>query len=62
VIVLRDGAALGEKRLLEHCAAHLARFKLPGRVIFREQLPRNASGKVQKRLLRDEILGSAEFG
>ena len=33
----------------------LARFKLPKRVVFAAELPRNAMGKVQKNLLRDEL-------
>ncbi len=48
-LVVDDG--LDEEALLAHCAAELARFKLP--VAFRtvEALPRNALGKVQKHLL-----------
>jgi malonyl-CoA/methylmalonyl-CoA synthetase len=33
----------------------LAKFKLPKRVIFVEELPRNAMGKVQKNLLRESF-------
>ena len=38
--------------LLEHCRAHLARFKVPKAVTFLDALPRNPSGKVLKRDLR----------
>jgi fatty-acyl-CoA synthase len=36
----------------------LAKFKVPQSVEFIEALPRNATGKVLKRTLRDEFLGT----
>ena len=52
VIVLKDGAALAEHEAIAHCAARLAHFKVPKRVIFADSLPKNPSGKVLKRELR----------
>jgi o-succinylbenzoate---CoA ligase len=52
LIVLNDGAEASEEDLREHCAASLARFKVPKRVDFVASLPRTASGK----LLRAELL------
>jgi long-chain acyl-CoA synthetase len=40
--------------LVDFCRAHLARFKCPRTVDFRDQLPRYMSGKLYKRVLRDE--------
>jgi long-chain acyl-CoA synthetase len=40
--------------LLEHCRAHLAPFKCPQEIIEVPELPRDPSGKVRKRLLRDQ--------
>jgi len=37
------------------CRARLARFQCPKRFVFRQELPRNESGKVLKRLLRQEL-------
>jgi acyl-CoA synthetase (AMP-forming)/AMP-acid ligase II len=37
--------------LRRHCLAHLAEYKAPRRFVFAEELPRNATGKVQKHLL-----------
>ncbi|MCW8194730.1 acyl-CoA synthetase [Proteobacteria bacterium 005FR1] len=53
VIVLKSGQALDEEAVIAHCNEHLAHFKVPKRVIFAEQLPKNPSGKVLKRDLRD---------
>jgi malonyl-CoA/methylmalonyl-CoA synthetase len=53
VVVPAPGARLDEKSVQAALAANLAKFKLPKRVIFVEDLPRNAMGKVQKNLLRE---------
>jgi fatty-acyl-CoA synthase len=46
------GAALDEATLLDHCADRLAGFKAPKRVLFVDALPKNPSGKLLKRELR----------
>jgi len=51
-VVLRDGATATRDELIEHCAANLAKFKVPKDVTFIDALPRNPSGKVLKRELR----------
>lgn len=51
-IVPRTGQRLSAEDVLRHCDAHLARFKRPAVVSIVDQLPRNASGKVLKGLLR----------
>jgi fatty-acyl-CoA synthase len=52
-VVLRPGAAVGAEVLVEHCRSALARFKVPKAVTFVDTLPRNPSGKVLKRELRE---------
>jgi len=52
-VVLEAGVGLGEQALLEALGPRLARFKLPRKVLFVDELPRNAMGKVQKNVLRD---------
>jgi fatty-acyl-CoA synthase len=55
VVVLNAGQALGYAALAAHCRAHLAGFKVPDRMILRDSLPRNPSGKILKRVLREEL-------
>jgi long-chain acyl-CoA synthetase len=51
VVVAQPGEALTELDVKRHCAAHLPSYKVPQVVEFREELPRNAAGKVLKREL-----------
>jgi fatty-acyl-CoA synthase len=55
VVALNAGHSLDYETLAKHCRAHLAGFKVPKQLIVRDQLPRNPSGKVLKRVLRDEL-------
>jgi fatty-acyl-CoA synthase len=54
LIVLKEGAAVTEAELIEHCRADLAHFKCPTSVEFRSELARTATGKLQKFKLRAE--------
>jgi len=57
VVVLKPGSQLSAENLAAHCRSHLAGFKVPKQLVVREALPRNPSGKVLKRTLRDELAG-----
>ncbi|MEV0738971.1 acyl-CoA synthetase [Streptomyces sp. NPDC050549] len=46
-----------EAQLIDHAREKLAHFKAPKRVVFVEKLPRNASGKILKRELRERFDG-----
>ncbi|HEV7886513.1 MAG TPA: acyl-CoA synthetase, partial [Acidimicrobiales bacterium] len=52
-VVRRPGAEVTEPAVQAYVKEHLARYKVPREVVFLEELPRNASGKVLKRELRD---------
>lgn len=53
VVVAADGANPTQDTIINSLDGKLARFKIPRRVFFVDELPRNAMGKVQKNLLRD---------
>lgn len=51
VVVRKPGAALSEDEVKTYCLEHLAEYKVPRLVEFKEALPKNSTGKVLKRLL-----------
>ncbi len=51
-VVLKRGATVTEENVINHCQSKLASYKKPRVVEFIEMLPRNAAGKVLKRVLR----------
>ncbi|HMG42384.1 MAG TPA: acyl-CoA synthetase, partial [Acidimicrobiales bacterium] len=57
VVQLVEGVEASDElstRLIAHCRDHLAHYKCPRSVEFRDELPRHPTGKLYKRLLRDE--------
>ena len=52
-VVLRPGREMTEQALIAHCRSRLAGFKTPKQILFMATLPRNPSGKVLKRQLRE---------
>jgi acyl-CoA synthetase (AMP-forming)/AMP-acid ligase II len=54
-VVLREGSSATPDDLVEHCRGQLAKFKVPKAVLLVDALPRNPSGKVLKRDLRDRL-------
>jgi fatty-acyl-CoA synthase len=58
VLVLKPGQTLDRDAVIGHCTGRLARFKLPHDIALIDALPRNATGKVLKRELRKQFVGS----
>jgi len=54
-VIPRDGVTLTEDDVIAHCREHLAGFKTPKQVFFVDSLPKNPSGKLLKRALRDRF-------
>jgi acyl-CoA synthetase (AMP-forming)/AMP-acid ligase II len=54
-----DEAAALEKELIAYCRSHLADIKCPRSIDFREELPRHPTGKLYKRILKDEYWKAA---
>lgn len=53
-VVLRAGMTASEQDIVDHVRGNLAHFKVPKRVAFVADLPRNTAGKLLKRELRDQ--------
>ena len=48
VVVLRDGASASERELREFVQARLADYKVPRKIIFMDEIPKGATGKLQR--------------
>ena len=59
VVVAERGRPRDADAIIEFCRERLAHYKCPTRVLFVDQLPYNATGKLLKRRLREELTGSA---
>jgi long-chain acyl-CoA synthetase len=59
VVVLRPGCSLEKEELQTWLRARLAGYKVPKQIEFVAELPRNSTGKVLKRLLRDGVARSS---
>ena len=58
-VVLNEGASAEEKELREYCAGHLADFKVPRTIVILQDIPKGATGKVQRIGLAEKLgLGS----
>jgi malonyl-CoA/methylmalonyl-CoA synthetase len=55
VVVPKGGQEVSSENLIDFCRERLAPYKSPRAVVIRDELPRNAMGKVQKAILREEI-------
>ena len=58
VVVIRAGASASEADIVATCRDRLAGFKSPRRVFFTDELPKNVSGKILKRELRERYATS----
>ena len=54
IVALKPGTVLTEAEILEFLKGRLAKYKVPRGVVFIDQLPRNAAGKVLKNTLREK--------
>ncbi|MFH1243218.1 MAG: long-chain fatty acid--CoA ligase [Pseudomonadota bacterium] len=53
VVVLNSGAEASQEEIIDFCRGKIAGFKCPKSVKFLEELPKNAAGKILKRVLRE---------
>ena len=59
-IELRTGQAVTEEEVIAFCREHMARFKVPKKVVF-GTLPKTSTGKIQKYVLREQAKSTASF-
>ena len=53
IIVLRDGESASEREIQKYCMQYFANYKVPKLVDFLDELPKNATGKIDKKSLSD---------
>jgi fatty-acyl-CoA synthase len=54
VVVLKEGATATQEQLREFLAPHFAKWWLPDRIVFAEEIPKTAVGKFRKTALREQ--------
>lgn len=59
-VVLKPDQSVTEQDIIDYCRSQIAVFKCPRRVVFRESLPKNSTGKVLRRELRDEAKAASQ--
>lgn len=58
-VVPRDGIGVSEQELLTFCRSRIAAYKMPTRLRFAQELPRNAAGKLLRHALREQWSGES---
>jgi amino acid adenylation domain-containing protein len=61
VLTLRPGAQINKQDVLRHCSTRLEDFMMPRIVEFQASLPKTESGKINKRMIADELRGSQQI-
>jgi amino acid adenylation domain-containing protein len=56
--VVATRSPIGETELVQHCAARLPRYMVPELFEFRDELPKSSTGKIARKLLRDEAVSA----
>ena len=55
IVVKAAGKLVTEEEIIEVCRRNLAKFKVPKGVQFIDEIPRNAAGKILKRVLKEQF-------
>ena len=59
VVQLKPGAAATEDEVRQHVAKYVTRFKVPARVMFQTELPKNSNAKILKRAIKEQLAAKA---
>ena len=54
IVVVKPGEELAEDELIDWCKGKIGKFKTPNKIEFAEELPRTPTGKILKRVLREQ--------
>ncbi|MFD1017784.1 fatty acid--CoA ligase family protein [Thalassobacillus hwangdonensis] len=54
--VVSNNASLTEEELVRYCGEHLAKYKVPSKIEFMEELPKNTTGKILRKNLREKVV------
>jgi acyl-CoA synthetase (AMP-forming)/AMP-acid ligase II len=60
IIVVKEGMAATEEEIFSFCKENLASYKKPRSVEFRKELPKNPTGKILKKLIKEEYWKNSE--
>ncbi len=55
IVVVKEGETLTEEELIEWCQGKIGKFKIPKTVAFTDAIPRTPTGKILKRVLREQF-------
>jgi acyl-CoA synthetase (AMP-forming)/AMP-acid ligase II len=55
IVVVKQGEQLTEEELIQWCLGKIGRFKIPKKVVFTDSIPRTPTGKILKRVLREQF-------
>lgn len=55
VVIIKAGETLTEEDLIEWCRGKIGKFKIPKKVVFTDAIPRTPTGKILKRILREQF-------
>jgi acyl-CoA synthetase (AMP-forming)/AMP-acid ligase II len=61
IVVLKPGETATEEEIVEYCLERMARYKRPRSIDFVDDLPRNPSGKILKRIIRQDYWEDEEY-
>ncbi len=53
--IVQKDATLTEQAIIDYCHEHLAKYKCPTKVVLYDELPKNTTGKVMRRVLREQM-------
>jgi fatty-acyl-CoA synthase len=60
LVVVAEGEQVAEADIIAHCRGRIAGYKIPKKVEFREEIPRTATGKIQKFKLRETYWSASD--